>query len=108
MSHLIDDPLIRYLQPEMHYGRIHFRVSLYNWAWNHPVLRGDPILFHDFASDEIKYIVTWTIDSDFDADHAFVQVNAFNQQQECLDPSDPDWPALGLIIPKNKCCVIKA
>jgi len=108
MSRLIDDPLIRYLQPETHYGGIRFRISLHNWAWTHPVLRGDPIIFRDFTSDEIKYIVTWTIDSDFDADHAFVQVNAFNQQQDCLDPSDPDWPALGLVVPKDKCCVIKA
>jgi len=108
MSRLIADPLINDLQPEMYYAGIRFRISLHKWAWEYPVLRGDPIIFRDFASDEIKYLVTWTIDSNFDEDHAFVQVNAFNRQQECLDSSDPDWPALGLIVPKDMCDVIKA
>jgi hypothetical protein len=57
-------------------------------------------------SDEIKYIVTWTINKNHDSKHAYVQVNAFNEYQENLDYSDADWPALGFLVPKHICEVL--
>ena len=108
-SRCIDDHSIIDIQPEIEYGGIRYRVTTHPSVWeNYALLRGDSLIFRGMDPDNIKYIVTWTLNKNHDDDHAYVQVNAFNQFQGNLDSSDVDWPALGFLVPKSICDVIIA
>ena len=103
----IDNHSIIDIQPETEYEGIHYRVTMHPSVWeNYALLCGDSLIFWGMDHDNIKYIITWTLNKNHDNDHAYVQVNAFNQFQGNLDSSDVDWPALGFLVPKSICDVI--
>jgi hypothetical protein len=102
----INDPAIREILPERMFAGIHYRIDINPVIWNgRPVRRGDIIIFRGFHSTNIKYIVTWKRTDHISDDIAYVQVNAMGKDQEVVDPSNDDWPALGFFIPIQLCAV---
>jgi len=102
----INDPAIREILPERMFAGIHYRIDINPVIWNgRPVRRGDIIIFRGFHSTNIKYIVTWKRTDHISDDIAYIQVNAMGKDQEVVDPSNDDWPALGFFIPIQLCAV---
>jgi hypothetical protein len=101
----IDNRVINQVKPETQYHGPQFRVTTTPAAWPTPVRRGDVITFRTFTAPDVKYFVAWTINGDHDNDHAYIQVNALNRDQQCVHSNDIDWPTLGFLIPKDKCHV---
>ena len=102
----IDDPAIREILPERMFAGIHYRIDVNPVVWNgRPVRRGDTLIFRGFQSTNIKYIVTWKRSDHISDDIAYIQVNAMGKNQEVVDPSNDDWPALGFFIPIQLCAV---
>ena len=65
---------------------------------NHIILKG-------INSSNIKYIAAWML-NDFHNDQCiYVQFNAMNIEQQCVDATNPDWPTLGFLIPKDQCLI---
>src|SRR6266568_1956848 len=102
----INDPAIREILPERMFAGIHYRIDINPVIWNgRPVRRGDVITFRGFHNPNIKYIVTWKRTDHISDDIAYIQVNAMGKDQEVVDPSNDDWPALGFFIPIQLCTV---
>ena len=102
---LIDDRMIIQLAPEMEYPGIQYRVTVHSRVWTPNLRRGDHIILKGIDSSNIKYIATWTL-NDFHNDQCvYVQFNAMNIEQQCVDATNPDWPTLGFLVPKDRCFV---
>jgi len=102
----IDDTVIKAIVPEPMYSGIHYRIKIDPTGWgNQKVARGDIIYFRGFHSQEIRYLVTWKRAHEIEEGIAYIQVNAFRQDEYAVDASDADWPALGFYVPVGKCDV---
>ncbi len=102
----INDPAIHEILPERMFAGIHYRIDINPVVWNgRPVRRGDIIIFRGFHNNNIKYIVTWKRTDHISDDISYIQVNAMGKDQEVVDPSNDDWPALGFFIPIQLCAV---
>lgn len=104
-SRIIDDRMITRLAPEYHYPGIQYVVTVHSRVWNPALRRGDHIILKGIDSPDIKYIATWTL-NDFHNDQCvYVQFNALDIHQQCIDATNPDWPTLGFLVPKDRCYV---
>ena len=102
----IDDIVIEAIVPEPMYSGIQYRIKINPAGWgNQKVARGDIINFRGFQSREIRYLVTWKRAHEIDEGIAYIQVNAFRQDEYAVDASDADWPALGFYVPVGRCDV---
>ena len=103
----IDDTVVRTIYPERMFTGIHYRIDVDPIGWaNQPLLRGDVIIFRGFASDDIKYVVTWERSPLICEGQAYIQVNALGKDQKAVDSSDADWPTIGFYVPVDLCKVI--
>ena len=102
---LINDRMITQLKPEVEYPGIQYRVTVHSRVWTPILRRGDHIILKGIDSPNIKYIVAWTF-NDFHNDQCiYVQFNAMNIEQQCINATNPDWPTLGFIVPKDQCLI---
>jgi len=104
-SQVIDDWMITQLAPEYHYPGIQYAVTVHSRVWNPALRRGDHIILKGIDLPDIKYIATWTLNNFHNDQCVYVQFNALDIHQQCIDTTNPDWPTLGFLVLKDQCYV---
>jgi hypothetical protein len=105
----LDDCFIEKITYEPYFSGIPYRVTFNPKGWREQkVCRGDVLIFRGFDTTDTKYIITWELHPHIVPGFAYVQVNAFDEHQYCVTPSNDDWPAFGILVPTNLCGVTPA